>query len=57
MNMENKKEFSKKGTKSKKSLESLIRTEDVTKADVYEELNWTGTFWEYIELGYHLDIK
>ena len=50
MNMENKKEFSKKGNKGKKSLESLIRTEDTSTTEAYEELNWSGTFWEYIEL-------
>ena len=50
MNMENKKEFSKKGKRDKQSLESLIRTEDAHTTKVYEELNWTGTFWEYVEL-------
>ena len=50
MVMENKKRHEEKKEKSKNTLESLIRSDNDDAVKTYESLNWTGTFWDYVEL-------
>lgn len=50
MNMENKKESSENESKKTKSLASIIKQENKESVADYRKLNWTGTFWEYLEL-------
>ena len=48
--MENKKESSENESKKTKSLASIIKQENKESVADYRKLNWTGTFWEYLEL-------
>lgn len=48
--MENKKESSESKSKKTKSLASIIKRENKEAVSDYRNLNWTGTFWEYLEL-------
>jgi serine protein kinase len=52
MVMENKKSISQKTKSKSKKLElaSLITADNKTAIKDYEELNWTGTFWDYVEI-------
>ena len=47
--MENKKGYEKKKD-SKNNLESLIKSENTDAIQSYEALNWTGSFWDYINM-------
>jgi serine protein kinase len=48
--MENKKESSKNKSDTSASLSSIIRRENKEAVSDYRVQNWTGTFWEYLEL-------
>ena len=48
--MENKKESSETESNQTKSLASIIKRENKEAVSDYRSLNWTGTFWEYLEL-------
>jgi serine protein kinase len=50
MVMENKKRYEEKKKDSKSSLESLIKSENNDAIQSYESLNWTGSFWDYINM-------
>ena len=51
MVMENKKRYEeKKEGKNKDSLEFLIKSENKDAVESYETLNWTGSFWDYVNM-------
>ena len=49
MVMDNKNRHEKK-EKGKNTLESLIKSDNVDAVETYKSLNWTGTFWDYIQM-------
>ena len=50
MVMENKKRHEKKKERQTGSLESLIKSDNEESVQTYKSLNWTGTFWDYVEM-------